>query len=98
MGASRRSASSVSWRWKRPDRVWWLESAVNWEQLQGVGQEASGWRVSAGLGRSISAHIVLLTQYAYLRYSGRFQSIANELSQSAVRASLVWSPYTDISR
>lgn len=99
IGASRSLISSANWRWKRPDRVWWLESGVSWERVDFEHQAGtSGWRASAGWGRSLSTHIALLAQYAYLRYSGRYQTVANDLSQSAVRLSLTWTPHPDFAR
>jgi hypothetical protein len=92
LGASSNSTAGGTWRWQRPARDWWLESAFSWEQIQTAGQRTSGWRASAGLGRSVGARISLVTQYVYLNYSGRFQNQANSVSQSAARISMVWIP------
>jgi hypothetical protein len=90
IGAVTNSGSEAGWRWRRRGSAWWLESAVNWEQLYGVGQDTSGWRTTAGIGRAMSARAALLTQYVYLNYSGPFRTTAGDLSQSAVRVSIVW--------
>ena len=96
LGSSTSSGSSASWRWGRPQSGWWLESALSWEQLRGTAQDISGWRASAGLGRAFGNHLVMLTQYTYLDYSGAFQGVANKLSQSAVRVSIVWTPHPEL--
>ena len=98
LGASNSSSSGGSWHWQRPDRTWWIESAFSWEQLQGTGQNTSGWRATAGLGRAVGTRIALVMQYTYLKYSGQFQDQANNLSQSAVRVSMVWTPHPDLPR
>ena len=95
LGASTSSTSNASWRWGRPHGVWWLESSLGWEQLQGAAQDIAGWRAAAGLGRAFGNHFVLLTQYAYLNYSGTLSGAASELSQSAVQVSVVWTPHPE---
>lgn len=88
LGASTNSSATASWRWGRPGRAWWLESSVGWQRLEGNAfTNISGWRTSAGFGRAVGAHLALLTQYAYLHYE---RKPAYNLSQSAVRVSLVW--------
>jgi hypothetical protein len=98
LGASTSSSSSAGWRWRRPNADWWLESGLGWEQVQGGGQDLSGWRTSAGLGRALGGNLVLLTQYAYLHYSSAFAGSPGKLSQSAIRVSLAWSPHPELAR
>lgn len=94
-GASTTSSVSGSWRWRQPGHAWWLESSVSWQRLAGsaLGNAAltntSGWNVSAGLGRAFGTHVALHAQYSYLVF-GTYSS--QNLSQNAVRVSLVWSP------
>ena len=90
IGATSTSSATVSWRWSRPGRPWWVESGVTWEQLQGSAlSEMSGWRTTSGFGRAVGSHATLLTEYVYLRYSGR--QIGNgSFSESAVRVSMAW--------
>ena len=99
LGAATSSSANVSWRWRRPGNSWWLESSVGWQQLGGNAlNNTSGWHSSAGFGRAVSTYLVLLTQYAYLNYSGQLEKSAYSLSQSAVRVSLVWTPHPDTLR
>jgi hypothetical protein len=44
------------------------------------------------VGRRFGGHVALLTQYAYLHYTGAFQGTGSRLSQSALRISVVWTP------
>jgi hypothetical protein len=92
-GAATSSSSSASWLWSRPGRLWWLESSLGWEQLQGgaFSTAASGWRATTGLSRRMGTHVVWSMQYAYLDYSGRSQTVYTR-SQSAVRVAVMWSP------
>lgn len=97
-GASTSSTTSATWQWRQPGRAWRLESSVSWQQL-GSGAlvnaaptntaltNTSGWNISAGFGRSLGPHFALHTQYSYLYYR---LNANNNLSQSAVRTSLVW--------
>jgi hypothetical protein len=91
LGASTNSSSTVNWRFNRPGSRWLLDGSVSWQQLQGTAsQNTSAWRATAGFGRVLSAHLVCLTQYAYLSYSGTLGSSAYNASTSAVRVSLDW--------
>jgi opacity protein-like surface antigen len=98
LGAATSSSSGGSWRWQRPDRAWSVYSGFTWEQLQGNGQDNSGWRATAGLGRAFGSHITMAVEYAYLQYSGRYQNQAIDESQSAVRVSVVWIPRPEPAR
>jgi len=94
LGAATTSSAGVSWRGSRPGRAWWLESSAGWTQLQGNGVgNTSGWRATAGFGRTMGAHLVLFTQYAYVSYSGKLQNTRYGQDQSAARVSVVWSPH-----
>jgi hypothetical protein len=92
LGAQSTSSAAFTWRWSRPGRPWWLESSLSWQELQGNGlANISGWRATVGVSRALGPHIVWLTQYAYLNYSGQLQRFFYGQEQSAVRVSLVWS-------
>src|SRR5262249_41216269 len=94
LGAAATSSAGFTWRWRRPGRVWWLDSNLTWQQLQGNAlTNTSGWQTTAGLGRMLGAHVVLLAQYAYLKYSGGLPTSAYHLSESAARVSMVWTPH-----
>ena len=99
LGATSNTTAGFSWQWRRPGRRWWIESTLGWQQLEGnfVGN-TSGWRTMAGVGRQVGAHAALLTQYAYLNYSGLLQRAAYGVDQSAVRVSLTWSPRPELMR
>jgi hypothetical protein len=92
VGASTTLSAGVGWRWKRPGRQVWLEASFSGQQLQGdLYQNTTGWRTVIGGGRALGTHSAILAQYAFLTYySGA--GTAADLSQSAVRISLVWSP------
>jgi hypothetical protein len=93
LGASTSSSAGASWRWARPGRPWWLESSFTWQQLSGGGlSDLSGWRTTTGFGERIGRHFAIMTQYAYMRYSGVLQTSDYHLAQSAVRISVVWYP------
>jgi hypothetical protein len=107
LGASSTSNATFVWRWSRPGRSWWVETSLGWQQLQGNGLgDTSGLRTTAGFGRTLSAHVALFTQYAYLSYSGRLQqnvqqNVLQTLSsqdQSAMRVSIQWSPQSELLR
>lgn len=92
LGASTNSSATASWQWKRPGRAWWLTADTGWQRLEGsFAGDVAGWRSSAGIGRSLG-HVVLLMDYAYLRYSGTQQRTVYNVSQSAVRISMSWRP------
>ena len=98
LGASTSSSANATWQWRRLGNPWWLESSAGWQRLEGNALiNTSGWHSSAGFGRAVGAHLVVLTQYAYLHYSPLEKS-ANSVSQSAVRVSLVWTPHPDAPR
>jgi hypothetical protein len=95
VGAFTSYSVNATWRWVRPGSSWWLESALGWQQLRGGNALAntSGWRGTVGLNRAVGVHFVLLTQYAYLYYSGGLLNTGSGLSQSAVRVSVLWTPH-----
>jgi hypothetical protein len=98
LGASLSSSAGASWRWDRPARHWWVESGLTWQQLHANGfLGTTGWRATAGFGQRIGEHFAILTEYAYMDYSG-VQTIRYDLSQSALRISAVWYPNPQISR
>jgi hypothetical protein len=91
LGASTSSSASGSWHWERPGRPWWIESTFTWQHLYGNGLSSTiGWRTFTGFGQRITKHFAILTQYAYLDFSGRQQAFLYGLSQSAVRVSVIW--------
>jgi hypothetical protein len=94
LGASTTSSVNASWHWRHPGASWWLDSSFSWQQLQGgILTNTSGWRTTVGLNRAIGTHIVLLTQYVYLDYSGGLLAAVSHTSQSAVRVSVAWTPH-----
>jgi hypothetical protein len=91
LGATTSSSASGSWLWQRPGSDWSLSASGGWQRLEGTLEgTATGWRTTAGIGRSLG-HVVLLMEYAYLKYSG-IQRQTPFLSQSAVRVSMRWRP------
>jgi hypothetical protein len=91
LGASTSSSASGSWLWRRPGSDWSLTASGGWQKLEGtLAGTATGWRTTAGIGRSLG-HVTLLVEYAYLKYSG-IQQQTLFLSQSAVRVSTRWRP------
>jgi len=96
LGASTSSTSTASWHWRQPGASWWLDSSFSWQQLQQNGfglADTSGWRTTIGLNRAIGAHIVFLTQYVHLSYSGGLLATVFHDSQDAVRVSIAWTPH-----
>lgn len=94
LGASTTSSASASWRRGRPGSSWWLDSSFTWQQLQGNAlANTSGWRATVGLNRAIGPHVVLLTQYVHLNYSGGLLVAAYHTSQDAIRVSIAWTPH-----
>jgi len=90
LGATSTSSASTAWRWKRPGDSWTLDAAGTRQQLQGSGfGGTTSWRGTAGLGRTLTTHLALLTQYTYLRNTGQVRT-AYTISQSAVRLSVIW--------
>ena len=98
LGASTSSSAGASWRWARPGRTWWLESSFTWQQLYGGFSDTTGWRTTTGFGERIGRHFAIVTQYAYMKYSGVLQTSDYHLSQSAVRVSVVWYPSSDMAQ
>ncbi len=99
-GYNAEATSSVegSWTWQRPGRNWWIQSSLIWQQLPNSVFDGSSLRGSAGFGRTLSSQTALLTEFSYLRYSGRLNNISSESSQYGVRVSIVWSPQQAIIR
>jgi hypothetical protein len=94
LGASTSSSVTASWHWRRLASFWWLDSAFNWQQLQGGAlTNTSGWRATASLSRAIGTHVVLLTQYVYSYYSGGLLLTASHVTQNAIRVSVGWTPH-----
>ncbi len=96
VGATSNSSATATWRWRRPANSWWLESSGGWQRLAGSSQSllnTSAWNLSATLGRAVGSHLVLLTQYTYLAYAQVPQNGGYNISQSAIRLSLMWSPH-----
>jgi hypothetical protein len=97
LGSTTSSSATGSWLWRRPGNDWSLSASMGWQRLEGsVAGTNSGWRTTAGIGRSMG-HVVLLVEYAYLKYSG-VQQQTPFLSQSAVRVSMRWRPDPALSR
>ena len=97
LGSSTSSSATASWHWARPGSSWSLNSSFAWQQLQGNAlANTSGWQATVGLSRALAAHMVLLTQYVYLKYSGGLQAPAYGFSQSAVRVSVAWNPQASL--
>ncbi|MGO9270768.1 MAG: hypothetical protein ACLQOO_11040 [Terriglobia bacterium] len=94
LGASTTSSATGTWRWGHPGaNSWWLDSSFTWQQLQGGAlANTSGWRATVGLSRAVGPHVVLLTQYVHMDYSGGLLAAASHLSQDAVRVSIAWTP------
>jgi hypothetical protein len=91
LGATASSTASGSWRWSRPGNSWWLQSSLSWQDLTGSATAStSAWMTNAGVGRTIGSHTAVLTQYVYSHYSGRLGAAAYNISQSAVRLSVIW--------
>lgn len=94
LGASTTSTSTATWRLHSPASSWWLESSFTWQQLQGNAlYSISGWRATVGLNRAIGTHVVLITQYTHLDYSGGLLTAAYHTTQDAVRVSIGWTPH-----
>jgi hypothetical protein len=96
LGAATTSSASAAWHWRHPGSSWGLDSSFGWQQLQGSNAltNTSGWNMTAGLTRAIGAHIVLITQYSHLTYSGGLLAAAYHYSQDAVRVSIGWTPHS----
>jgi hypothetical protein len=102
LGASTSTSANATWHWRRPGTAWWLDSSFGWQWLQGNAlADTSGWHTTVGFNRAIGAHIVFLTQYAHLAYSGNLQAATHpgglqaspyHQSQDALRVSVVWTP------
>lgn len=94
LGATTTSNVSGNWRWRHPGATWWLDGSVSWQQLQGgVLANTIGWRATAGLSRALGPNVIVLTQYAYVNYSGGFLGAAYHTSQQAVRLRVEWTPH-----
>jgi hypothetical protein len=100
LGAATSSAANAAWHWRRAGNSWGLDSSFSWQQLQGSNALAntSGWSTTAGLTRAIGAHVVLLTQYVHLTYTGGLLAAAYHYSQDAIRVSISWTPRLTILR
>ncbi|MGA3240582.1 MAG: hypothetical protein ABSG03_30290, partial [Bryobacteraceae bacterium] len=93
VGASTSSSANAAWHWRQHGSSWGLDSSFGWQWLQGGAlANTSGWNATVGLTRSIGAHIVLVTQYSHLTYSGGLLAAAYHYSQDAVRVSIGWTP------
>ena len=93
LGASTSTSADATWHWRRPGSSWWLDSSLGAQWFQGNGlANTSGWHTTVGFNRAIGTHIVFLTQYAHLSYSGGLQASPYHQSQEAVRVSVVWTP------
>ena len=99
LGASTTSTASATWRWRMPGRTWWIDSTFGYQQLQGNSLgNTTGWRSTTGFNQALNPHLSLRAEYAYLKYSGGFISAIDNLAQSAVRFSLIWSPLANAVR
>jgi hypothetical protein len=91
VGATSSSSARIAWRWSRPSTLWWLDSSLSWQQLQGQALvDTSGSHLIAGINRAVGPHLAFRAEYAYLKYSGGLGKAIYSLSQNAVRVSLVW--------
>lgn len=94
LGASTTSTATAGWHWRHPGSSWWLDGSFSWQQLQGGAlANTSGWHTTAGLSRAIGTHVVLLTQYVHLDYSGGLLSSLYHTTQDSVRVSIAWVPH-----
>jgi hypothetical protein len=92
-GSTTSSTATATWRWRRPGSFWSAESSFSWQQLQGNAlANILGWRAIGGLNRAFGSHLAMLWQYTYLHYSGGLQTSASNLTESALRISLIWTP------
>jgi hypothetical protein len=99
LGASSSDTATVTWQWRRRGSLWSLQTSLSWQQLQGIAvANTSGWRATAGLNRQFGPHLAMLWQYAYLNYSEASQTSAYSVAESAVRASLIWTPRPTVQR
>jgi hypothetical protein len=100
LGAATSSTANAAWHWRRAGNSWGLDSSFSWQQLQGSNALAntSGWSTTAGLTRAIGPHVVLLTQYVHLTYTGGLLAAAYHYSQDAIRVSISWTPRLAILR
>jgi hypothetical protein len=94
LGATTSSTGSFTWRWGRPHRSWWLQSGLSWLQMEGGGTLAktTGWHANTGFGQALGSHVTLLTQFAFLDYTGGLQASTSQFTSNSVRVSVAWSP------
>jgi len=91
LGASTTSTSTGTWHWRRPSSLWWLDSSFTWQQLSGNAQaNTSGWQVTGSLSRALGRHTILVSEYAYMNYSGGVYPAAYHFSENAVRLMVTW--------
>jgi hypothetical protein len=99
LGASTSYSANAAWHWRHHGSSWGLDSSFGWQWLQGGAlANTSGWNTTVGLTRAIGGHIVLLTQYSHLTYSGGLLAAAYHYSQDAVRVSIGWTPRAAVLR
>jgi hypothetical protein len=98
-GASSTSTVNATWQWRRPGSFWSVQTTLSWQKLAGsTAYNSSGWKAAVGLNRVLGPHFSTLWQYTYLEYSSVLTGFAYNLSESAVRVSLVWTPQPNILR
>jgi hypothetical protein len=92
LGATSTTSAGGTWHWSRPGSRWWWDATGSRQQVQGDGfGNTSGWRLIASFGRMLGPRLAIVTQYAYLSYATVLK-IPYDVSQSAVRVSLMWKP------
>jgi hypothetical protein len=92
IGAGSTTTVSAAWNWSPPRSAWSLFSTVSeqWFQERAPGNLQS-LQVATGLTRTLSPHLSIATDYVFINSTGR-SLLMPQLSQHAVRASLIWTP------
>ena len=93
LGANASENSSGGWSWRIPGSTVSMSAGFGYARLIGPAFPNTGsWNGSVSAGKALNAHLVMSVAYSYTQFPTSIVIAGPNLTQSAVMASLSWSP------
>jgi hypothetical protein len=87
------SLASGAWNWQRPGNAWNVHASLGQRKTDNLGfANLSGWQISTGVSRALSAQTMVSAEYVYFKSTGSYLDNMVDRSVHSVRVSFGWSP------
>jgi hypothetical protein len=93
IGAGSTITAFGSWNWARPGRSWTVFANVAEQWFRGGGPgDLSSWQATMGVAKALTSTASITAEYAHT-LTGQ-SNLGGELTQRALRFSIVWAPHS----